>query len=103
MDIQRILVTYVCLSNALESTKEFGKKLPLVPFMVQDNFGMQMCLKECEAFSLCSSINFHRKRFVCELNSHTKDENISLINDQDYVYLEISHPVCSSYFIKFIM
>uniref|UniRef100_A0A8W8NKT3 Apple domain-containing protein n=1 Tax=Magallana gigas TaxID=29159 RepID=A0A8W8NKT3_MAGGI len=53
---------------------------------------MQMCLKECEAFSLCSSINFHRKRFVCELNSHTKDENISLINDQDYVYLEISHP-----------
>ncbi|XP_052695545.1 uncharacterized protein LOC128173917 [Crassostrea angulata] len=92
MDIQRMLVAYVCLSNAIESTKEFGKKLPLVPFMVQDNFGMQMCLKECEAFSLCSSINFHRKRFVCELNSHTKDENISLINDQDYVYLEISHP-----------
>lgn len=60
---------------------------------------MQMCLKECEAFSLCSSINFHRKLFVCELNSHRTDGNISLINDQDYVYHEISHPVRKSYYI----
>eukprot|EP00105_Crassostrea_gigas_P000807 XP_011412753.1 PREDICTED: C-type mannose receptor 2 [Crassostrea gigas] len=89
---EKLPEVHVCLSSALESTKEVGKKLPVIPFMVLDNFGMQMCLKECEAFSLCSSINFHRKLFVCELNSQRKDGNISLINDQDYVYLEISHP-----------
>lgn len=102
MDVLLILIAHVCLSKAAERTNEFGKKLPVVPFMVIDNFGMQMCLKECEAFSLCSSINFHRKLFVCELNSHRTDGNISLINDQDYVYHEISHPVRKSYFITFI-
>lgn len=102
MDFLLILIAHVCLSKAAERTNEFGKKLPVVPFMVLDNFGMQMCLKECEAFSLCSSINFHRKLFVCELNSHRTDGNISLINDQDYVYHEISHPVRKSYFITFI-
>lgn len=99
MDVLLILIAHVCLSKAAERTNEFGKKLPVVPFMVIDNFGMQMCLKECEAFSLCSSINFHRKLFVCELNSHRTDGNISLINDQDYVYHEISHPVRKSYYI----
>lgn len=81
---------------------EYGKKLPVVPFMVLDNFGMQMCLKECEAFSLCYSINFLRKLMKCELNSVGKNESFSLIIDHDYVYSEILHPVREFYCILLI-
>lgn len=89
-----ILNSHICQSKAGESPFEHGKKLPVVPFMVLDNFGMQMCLKECEAISLCYSINFYRKLLKCELNSVGQNESLSLITDQDYVYSEILHPVC---------
>ncbi|XP_052692388.1 uncharacterized protein LOC128170662 [Crassostrea angulata] len=87
-----ILNSHICQSKAGESPFEHGKKLPVVPFMVLDNFGMKMCLKECEAISLCYSINFYRKLLKCELNSVGQNESLSLITDQDYVYSEIFHP-----------
>ena len=89
-----ILISHVCQLKAGESSFEHWKKLPVVPFMVLENFGMQMCLKECEAISLCYSINFHRKLLKCELNSVGQNESLSLITDKDYVYSEILHPVC---------
>lgn len=97
-----ILISHVYQSKAGESPFEHGKKLPVVPFMVLDNFGMQMCLKECEAFSLCYSINFLRKLMKCELNSVGENESFSLISDQDYVYSEILHPVREFYCILLI-
>lgn len=89
-----ILKSHISQSKAGESPFEHGKKLPVVPFMVLDNFGMKMCLKECEAISLCYSINFYRKLLKCELNSVGQNESLSLSTDQDYVYSEILHPVC---------
>ncbi|XP_065926075.1 C-type lectin domain family 4 member M-like [Magallana gigas] len=71
---------------------ELGKKLPVTPFTILKDLGFQMCLKECEAYSKCVSINYHLQHFFCELNSVRKDSLRPLVNDQDYAYHEIPHP-----------
>lgn len=74
---------------------ELGKKLPMTPIMVLEKIGQQMCFKECEAYGACLSINYNRGQLVCELNSGRQNNNLSLINDDDYVYKEIPRAVRS--------
>lgn len=70
---------------------ELGKKLPVTPLTTLKDLGFQMCLKECEAYFNCVSINYHLQHFFCELNSVRKDSLRPLVNDQDYAYHEIPH------------
>lgn len=100
VSIPVILFVFVtCINNpkatATEVGYEFGKKLPMNPFMVLDNFGLQMCFKECEVYGACLSINYNRKHLVCELNSKWTSSH-SLVNDGDYIYKEIQSPVNKS-------
>lgn len=90
-----VFITCSCnlKSSAMKEGFEFGKKLPLVPFMLLDKFGLQMCFRECEAYGACLSINYNRRHLVCELNNGWKNSTLSLINDGDYVYKEILRPV----------
>lgn len=99
MDIIFIFVC-VCITTTtctkcttLGEGYELGKKLPMTPVMVLEKFGQQMCFKECEAYGACLSINYNRKQLVCELNSGWQNNNLSLINDDDYVYKEIPRAV----------
>lgn len=102
-----VFITCSCnlKSSAMNEGFEFGKKLPLVPFMFLDKFGLQMCFRECEAYGACLSINYNRRHLVCELNNGWKNSTLSLINDSDYVYKEILRPAnktcgavtCNSY------
>lgn len=71
---------------------ELGKKLPATPFMILKELGFQMCFKECEAYFMCVSINYHLQHFICELNSVRKDSLRPLVSDQDYAYHEIPRP-----------
>lgn len=100
-----LFVFIICIcnpkANATEEGYEFGKKLPMTPFMVLDKFGLQMCFRECEVYGACLSINYNRKHLVCELNSKLKSEKLFLINDDDYVYKEIPRPVSLFYSICF--
>lgn len=99
MDIIFIVVC-VCITTTtctkcttLGEGYELGKKLPMTPVMVLEKFGQQTCFKECEAYGACLSINYNRKQLVCELNSGWQNNNLSLINDDDYVYKEIPRAV----------
>lgn len=101
MDIIFIVVC-VCMSltkyakcTTLGQGYELGKKLPMTPVMVLEKIGQQMCFKECEAYGACLSINYNRGQLVCELNSGRQNNNLSLINDDDYVYKEIPRAVRS--------
>lgn len=98
-----VFITCSCnlKSSAMNEGFEFGKKLPLVPFMFLDKFGLQMCFRECEAYGACLSINYNRRHLVCELNNGWKNSTLSLINDSDYVYKEILRPVSSFYSVCF--
>lgn len=52
-----------------------------------------MCFRECEVFGGCLSINYNRKYLVCELNSEWSNSTLSLTDDGDFVYKEITSPV----------
>lgn len=77
----------------------------MTPFVVLEKLGLQMCFLECEAYSACLSINYNRKDFVCELNSGRKyiffPYSYFLINDSDYVFREVHHPVSFFYSVCF--
>ncbi|XP_062613268.1 uncharacterized protein LOC134275044 [Saccostrea cucullata] len=52
--------------------------------------GLQMCLKECLARSICASLNFYRKQLQCELSSSTGDLHpTDIVQDPEYVYVEM--------------
>lgn len=88
-------ISCICspLATAMKEAYEFGKKLPMAPLIVLDKFRRHKCFLECEAYGACLSINYNRKQLVCELNGGWKNSTLSLINDDDYVYREISRPV----------
>lgn len=97
-----VVVVCVCMTltkcakcTTLGQGYELGKKLPMTPVMVLEKIGQQMCFKECEAYGACLSINYNRRQLVCELNSGRQNNNLSLINDDDYVYKEIPRAVSS--------
>lgn len=77
----------------------------MTPFVVLEKLGLLMCFLECEAYSACLSINYNRKDFVCELNSGRKyiffPYSYFLINDSDYVFREVHHPVSFFYSVCF--
>lgn len=90
-----IIFVVVCVCMTLTKCYDLGKKLPMTPVMVLEKIGQQMCFKECEAYGACLSINYNRRQLVCELNSGRQNNNLSLINDDDYVYKEIPRGVRS--------
>lgn len=104
-----LFVFIICICDpkvlANEEVYKFGEKLPMTPFVVLDKLGLQMCFLECEAYSACLSINYNRKDFVCELNSGRKyiffPYSYFLINDSDYVFGEVHHPVSFFYSVCF--
>lgn len=104
-----LFVFVICICNpkvlANEEGYKFGEKLPITPFVVLEKLGLQMSFLECEAYSACLSINYNRKDFVCELNSRWKyiffPYSYFLINDSDYVFREVHHPVSFFYSVCF--
>lgn len=90
-----VYIAYIgkAIASTVEEVFEFGKKLPMAPFMVLDKFGQQKCYLECEVYGGCFSINYNRKHLTCELNSGRKSSILSLIHDSEYVYKEIPRPV----------
>jgi hypothetical protein len=73
--------------------REIGKKLPISQFMVLYEVGLQMCFRECEAYTICLSLNFNRKMLLCELNSQKANDSLSLVNDNDFIYRDIPNVV----------
>lgn len=104
-----LFVFVICICNpkvlATEEVYKFGEKLPMTPFVVLEKLGLQMCFLKCEAYSACLSINYNRKDFVCELNSGREyiffPYSYFLINDNDYVFREVHHPVSFFYSVCF--
>jgi hypothetical protein len=72
---------------------ELGKKLPVYPLLVLSEIGPQMCYRECEAYTFCLSINFNRKMLICELNSQRKNDSLSLVADNNFIYRDIPNTV----------
>lgn len=89
--ILSILFHYVTTNNMCikPSDDEIGKKLPVSQFTVLFEIGLYMCLKECETYAMCLSINFNRKMLMCELNSQKKNESLLLVDDSDFIYKDL--------------
>ncbi|XP_056001820.1 angiopoietin-1-like [Ostrea edulis] len=89
--ILSILFHYVTTNNMCikPSDDEIGKKLPVSQFTVLFEIGLYMCLKECETYAMCLSINFNRKMLMCELNSQKKNESLLLVDDDDFIYRDL--------------
>jgi hypothetical protein len=75
---------------------EIGKRIPVAPWMVLYQIGRQMCYRECEAYTFCLSINFDRKMLTCELNNQKSNENLRLVDGDDFIYREIPAAVSVS-------
>lgn len=61
--------------------------------------GLNFCYKECKVYGKCFFINFNWKLFVCELFSEKKSEVKFLVDDQDFVYIEIIEIVRFFFFL----
>jgi hypothetical protein len=90
------------MENKVNEKKEIGKKLPVSSFLLLDEIGIQMCFRECEAYSDCLSINFNRKKLMCELNNQKANESLRLVDDEDFIYLDIPGVVSMTYLQYFL-
>jgi hypothetical protein len=66
-----------------------GKKYPVYSFTVLKDIGVQMCVRECEAYTLCLSVNFNRQMLTCGLNSQRADDNSDLVDADGYIYRDL--------------
>ena len=67
-----------------------GKKLPEFPIKIFENIGLQSCYKECLAHGNCFSLNFNRKEFMCQLINKKESHLKSLLDDENFIYMEIT-------------
>lgn len=88
-----VITTYILHVIAVGNGFEYGKKLPCEAFLTLNEFGLQQCFIECKAYRLCLSINYNRNHLVCGLNSAKGNSTLLPINDDDFVYNEITDPV----------
>lgn len=88
-----VITTYILHVIAVGNGYEYGKKLPCEAFLTLNMFGLQQCFIECKAYRLCLSINYNRTHLVCGLNSVKRNSTLLPINDDDFVYNEITNPV----------
>jgi hypothetical protein len=79
-----------------------GKKLPVYPFKVLNNIGDQMCVRECEAYTLCLSVNFNRQMLSCRLNSQRADNSSDLVEADGYIYRDLPGIVSVKFFNELI-
>jgi hypothetical protein len=80
---------------------ESGKNFPVYPFKVLTDIGIQMCYRECEAYTLCLSVNFNRQMLTCGLNSQKATDNSDLVNADGYVYRDIPGIVSTDYLARY--
>ncbi|XP_061177039.1 uncharacterized protein LOC133185756 [Saccostrea echinata] len=75
----------ICISNlTTPNTRLTGHVIDKI-----SPIGLQMCLKECWARSICASLNFYRTQLECELSSSNGELHSSdLVHDPEYVYVE---------------
>jgi hypothetical protein len=74
---------------------EIGKKFRVYPFKVLTDIGVQMCYRECEAYTLCLSVNFNRQMLTCGLNSQKAKDNSDLMDADSYIYRDLPGIVSS--------
>jgi hypothetical protein len=85
---QHILMDNRCINISGEYRK--GKKLPVSPVMVLYEISLHMCYTECELYMFCLSVNFNRKLRKCELSCRKTNGTLHLVDDEDFIYSEIS-------------
>nr|XP_022294247.1 complement factor I-like [Crassostrea virginica] len=67
-----------------------GKKLPEFPIKIFENIGLQSCYRECLAHGNCFSVNFNRKELMCQLINEKASHLKSLLDDENFIYMEIT-------------
>ena len=70
-----------------------GKKLPESPIKIFEKIGPQSCYRECQAHGNCFSANYDRKQLTCQLLDKKKNELKPLIDDENFVYMEMTDTV----------
>jgi hypothetical protein len=75
-----------------------GKKFPVYSFKVLRDIGLQMCVRECEAYTLCLSVNFNRQMLTCGLNSQKADGTSDLMDADGYIYRDLPGIVSTNIF-----
>ena len=87
--------TDICLKASWDNYTD-GKKLPEFPIKHFEKIGMESCYRECLAHGNCFSVNFNPKEFMCQLINDTKSRLKPLINDENFIYIEITDTVSIS-------
>jgi hypothetical protein len=83
---------------------EIGKKLRAYPFKLLTDIGLQMCVRECESFTPCLSVNFNRKMLSCGLHGKKANGNSDLVDAEGYIYRDLPGIVSNIYiyFTKYL-
>lgn len=82
-----------CLTSS--GTRSFGRKLPVRPWKVLQDIGLQSCLRECEKQTACKSINYNLIFYGCEFLDTKTNDSTRFEQNANYVYGEIYNEVSS--------
>jgi hypothetical protein len=89
--------TFLCYCSETDSTcskininHTIGKKLPVFPVKSLKGIGPSACFKECQLVSRCLSVNYNTNHLICELVDRKRNDDESLINDGDFIYMELA-------------
>ncbi|XP_061195876.1 hemicentin-1-like [Saccostrea echinata] len=66
-----------------------GKKLSITQIKILPDIGLETCFNKCQAHADCLSANYNRYEFVCQLISRKKSYNEKLIDDLDFIHVEL--------------
>jgi hypothetical protein len=88
-----------CIDVCLEYLN--GKKLPVSPIVVLHETSLRRCVTECDFYMFCLSVNFNRKLRMCELNNQKISGNLSLVDEDDFIYRDIPGVVSGIYVLSY--
>jgi hypothetical protein len=77
-----------------------GERLPVTPVIVLHHISLHVCVRECEFYMFCRSVNFNRKLRKCELNCQKADGDLRLVDDSEFIYGETPGVVSITYLLS---
>ncbi|XP_078329359.1 thrombospondin-2-like isoform X3 [Crassostrea virginica] len=83
----------ICHKPNWNNNNANGKRLPEFPIKIFEKIGPQSCYRECQAHGNCFSVNWDRNQFTCQLIDKKKNQLKPLIDDVNFVYMEMTDTV----------
>ena len=88
-----LLVSYLATLVEALIVEHYGYQLNDYSYKTIPVIGKRLCLRKCDEYQTCKSVNFNRKLLSCEMLTRREDDNARLSpvgGENVYIYREVS-------------